>query len=110
MAVWIQVAKAEDARTAINVSQHVSPANGKAFTLEEMQTFVGGDIEALRLSDGRVMWLNEEGKIIGLPYNAVADLMAHSLSGIAMWDDIRGNVLVATPEETGDGENNDEDE
>lgn len=102
MAIWIQVAKAEE--SCIQVTQHVAPANGKAFTLEEMQGFVGGYIEALPLRDGRVMWLNEEGKLIGLPYNAVADLMAHQLSGIAMWDDIRGNVLIASPEESGDGE------
>lgn len=104
MAVWIQVAKAEDAESCIQVTQHVAPANGKHFTLAEMQGFVGGYIEALPLHDGRVMWLNEEGKLIGLPYNAVADLMAHQLSGIGQWDDIRGNVLIATPAETGDGE------
>ena len=104
MAVWIQVAQAEEAESLINISQHVSPANGRAFTLEEMQKFVGGLIEALPLSNGLVVWLNEEGKLRDLPYNAPADMMAHRLSGIAIHDHIVGNVLVASRKETGDDE------
>lgn len=38
-------------------------------TLEAMQEFVGGYIEAVTLSDGKVIICNEEGKLLGLPYN-----------------------------------------
>lgn len=50
----------------------VSPANGTAFTLEELQKIVGGYIEALYLHDGRIMFLNEDGKRLGLPLNLVS--------------------------------------
>ena len=38
-------------------------------TLEAMQEFVGGYIEAVTLPDGKVIICNEEGKLLGLPYN-----------------------------------------
>lgn len=98
MALWIKTNGAP---------QTVAPANGKHFTLEEMQTFVGGYIEALELNDGTVMYLNEEGKLNELPYNLVADQIAHQLTGIAWTDGIVGDVLIATRAETGDEEDED---
>ena len=51
----------------------VSPKNaGKCFTLEELKGFVGGWIECINISHKQVMVINEEGKLMNLPYNAVA--------------------------------------
>ena len=84
--------------------KEVAPANGKTFTLEEMQGFVGGYIEALRLTGNSVMYLNEDGKRLDLPYNLVADMLAHRMTLIAPNDRIVGDVLIASLSETGDDE------
>lgn len=55
----------------------VSPKNGKSFELEELQAIVEhkvGDvschyIEIITMPDGRLMVVNEEGKLIGAPMN-----------------------------------------
>jgi hypothetical protein len=54
--------------------QEVVPANGKTFTLDELQHHVGGYIEILRMpGTGKAMMIvNEEGKLKSLPYNDVA--------------------------------------
>ena len=53
-----------------------SPADGKQFTLQEMQAVVDGLIEPVYLPDGRVMIVNEEGWVINLPVNQMASLLA----------------------------------
>lgn len=101
MAVYIK-AKTQD-------MVEVAPAKGNAFRLEELQKFVGGYIEAVYLRDGRVMWLNEEGKLDGLPYNAIATDMARRLSGLHEGNlPIVGDVVIATREESGEGDDEDE--
>lgn len=106
MALWIRV---DEAAELAVVTTNVAPANGVRFTLEELQRYVGGYIEALPMRDGTIMWLNEEGKLNGLPYNPVADLMAHEGTGIAWSDGIVGNVLVASAAECSDAEDDDDD-
>jgi hypothetical protein len=98
MALWIRV----EGETVSSTS--ITPRNGKAFTLEELQHMVGGVIEALPLNDGTVMWLAEEGKLNDLPYNPVADLIAAQHSGMAWSDYIVGDVVIATPAESGEDE------
>jgi hypothetical protein len=44
-------------------TKEVHPANGKHWTLEELQGFVGGYIEILRTIDGGFMVINELGKV-----------------------------------------------
>ena len=78
-------------------THEVLPSDGKYFSLKELQTFVGGYIEMLELADGRLMFLNEEGKLKRLPVNPIACELALG-SGIALNDYIVGNVLV-TPRE-----------
>lgn len=56
--------------------QEVTPANGKGFTLEELQGFVGGYIEPVRLGPGKTMLVNEEGLGMELAYNSVASELA----------------------------------
>ncbi|MGN0280784.1 MAG: DUF3846 domain-containing protein [Prevotella sp.] len=48
------------------------PKNGTTFELEEMQNIVGGYIEIVHLNDGRLMIVNEEGLLQGLPVNIEA--------------------------------------
>ena len=49
-----------------------TPKNGRTFILEEMQKIVGGYIEIIRLNDGRIIIVNEEGLLQGLPVNIEA--------------------------------------
>ena len=68
----------------------LSPANGKTYTLEELQEAVHGNIEIIHLNDGRLMVVNEEGLLQRLPYNMYASAIAHQ-SGLG---DIVGDVVV----------------
>lgn len=49
----------------------VRPINGKVYTLKELQGFVNGYIEVVRLRDDKEKFLvlNEEGLLQNLPYN-----------------------------------------
>ncbi len=69
----------------------VEPLNGKNFKLNEMQEIVSGDIEALYLSDTSILIVNEEAKLLGLPFNesATEKLEGSKYAG----DFLCGNVL-----------------
>jgi len=59
---------------------------------------VGGYIEAVPLETNCTMYINEEGKLRGLPINYVANLLAHKLnSGLREYDYIVGNAVVCGP-------------
>lgn len=65
----------------------IEPKNGNDFQLEELKSVVGGFIEIVHLRDGRLMVVNEEGRLIGLRYNRMATLLyGHDI--------IVGDVLV----------------
>lgn len=70
----------------------VTPKNKISFTLKELQDFVTGHIEILNLKDGRLMILNEEGKLHGHPYNSLATKLAKE--SLRLGDYIAGDVLV----------------
>ena len=53
-------------------AEDYTPKNGTTFELEEMQEIVGGYIEIIRLNDGRIIIVNEEGLLQGLPVNIEA--------------------------------------
>jgi hypothetical protein len=40
--------------------------------LQVLQTAVGGWVQAIDLDDSLTMWLNEDGKLVGLPHNPYA--------------------------------------
>ena len=42
--------------------EHYTPKNGKTFELTEMQEIVGGYVEPIRLNDGRMIIVDEDGK------------------------------------------------
>jgi hypothetical protein len=56
----------------------LSPENGKSFNLKELQDHVGGYIEVFPMPKAksrdikRIMVMNEEGRLHGLPKNVVA--------------------------------------
>lgn len=69
---------------------NVKPAGGRYFTLEEMQQAVGGYIEMVHLPSGRVLVVNEEGLLKGLPENPRASMLWQTEFGVA-----NGNIVGA---------------
>ena len=63
-------------------SKEVHPANGDHFEYEELLQIVGGNIEMIPLSDGRIMTFNDGGEpdaeagSAGLPRNEQATALA----------------------------------
>ena len=76
--------------------QDVTPANGTDFSLEELQGFVGGYIELGLISDGRIMVLNEEGKLNGLAPNQKATEIYQNQ--VYAFDYVCGDVLICDSE------------
>ena len=68
----------------------VTPKQNNVFNLKELQGFVGGYIQIVKTRDERIMVINEEAKIINLPYNEIAT----SLYVYGNHDHIHGDVIV----------------
>lgn len=78
----------------------ITPANGRAFTLAELQALVGGFIEVVRTrltdhGEQLLIVLNEDGKVLQLPHNVVATAVFHEAGGHPD-DMVVGDVLLAT--------------
>jgi hypothetical protein len=73
----------------------VTPKSGNSFTLEELQEHVGGYIEIIRLTNKCLMVVNEEGKLLNMPFNSEATDIARQHKAIYPNDMIVGNALVA---------------
>lgn len=70
--------------------------------LTSLQGAVGGYVQVIELSDTMAMWVNEEGKLAGLPYNGIATALWEARFGVGT-DVIMGNaVFTGTPDEDGD--------
>lgn len=54
---------------ANGIEKKVFPMNGCNYSLTDLQSFVGGYIEIVRLSEDKIMVVNEEGLLHRLPYN-----------------------------------------
>lgn len=80
--------------------EKVVPENGKSFTLRELQGYVDGYIELIRTHDGKIMMINEEGKLLGLPVNETAT----ALYQYGDHDAICGDAVVGTDTEMGEGD------
>ncbi len=77
----------------------VKPANGRSFSLDEMQTIVGGYVEVIypESRTGAIMVVNEEGKLIGLPRNLMATRIWQDQADPGsqrMADHVCGDVLL----------------
>ena len=62
-------------------------------TYDDMVSVVGGYIEGVYL-DGATAYVNEEGKLHGLPKNEAATALAHAHNAIYGDDWIAGNMLI----------------
>ena len=73
------------------------PANGTDFSLEELQTIVGGYIEVVSLHDGRLIVCDEQGKQKSKDINHTAtDLFRLTL---LTNDFLVGDILVCREEQ-----------
>lgn len=70
-----------------------TPKNKKTFALSELQAIVNGYIEIVRLTDNKLMILNEEGKINDkcVPNSKATEIFRKANGGDLV---IYGNVLV----------------
>lgn len=73
-----------------------SPKNGKDFSWLELNEIVGGYIEIIDLGDD-YMVVNEEGKLIGLPFNLNATIVYQISTKTG--EHIVGDVLVCPKEQ-----------
>ena len=55
--------------------EEIAPANGVHWTLEELQTLVGGYIEIVHTKSGKFLVIDEEGKLKHKPVNLAATLL-----------------------------------
>jgi hypothetical protein len=79
------------------------PADGKRFTLEELQKICGGHVQLITFPNGLQMWMNEEGKLDGLELNRTATLLwkvIYFRYAIGSDDFVCGNVLITPPKFT----------
>ena len=76
------------------IEEFPEPANGTDYTLEEMRAAIGGGwIEALGLTEGRLMIIDEEGKLKELSRNEPATLLWREMHS-SIVDYISGDALV----------------
>ena len=62
--------------------EFITPGDEKKFSLEELQKYVGGYIEIIRLPHRECLVVNEEGNLQGLPLNAmVSTAYGHHIVG-----------------------------
>ena len=73
----------------------VFPENKRDFQLDELQCIVGGLIELVNTIDGKIMVINEEGKIKELPVN----WKATELYQYGDYDLIAGDALICQEHE-----------
>lgn len=92
MATLYRIAK-DDVLFQIIVKEEVQPKNGTDFSLKELQGYIGGHIEIVPLTKDRLMIVDEEGKLKGLPLNIPATKIYNDES-FCVTDTIVGNALV----------------
>lgn len=76
-----------------------APHSGAHYELGELQSIVGGQIQAIDLHDGRFLVCNEEGKLNGLPYNSTATDIAQDSNAIFENDYIVGDAIIINEED-----------
>lgn len=77
----------------------VAPKNGTDFSLEELKTIVDGWIEIVNLRDGRLLCLDEEGKLKCKERNHVATDIYHQALPLCRKDFIVGDVLLCNEDQ-----------
>jgi hypothetical protein len=59
-------------KIAVVITPNGDAAKVSEISLRSLQTAVGGWVQAVDLDDDLTIWVNEEGKIEGLPVNPIA--------------------------------------
>jgi len=77
----------------ITTQGEMTPFDLSTNELEQLQAAVGGYIQAVNLSDDITLWCNEEGKIMNLPHNPIAQVLWDKFFG-ANTDLIVGDVVI----------------
>lgn len=86
-----------------NTEEEVFPKSGPSFTLEELQTYVGGYLEPIYLLDGRVMLVEENAKLRMFGWkNFAATAIARNARRIGPYEDLIGDIVICTRAEMGD--------
>lgn len=78
-------------------SNYITPRNGNDFELDELQTAVGGLIDIIRITDGLIMVINDEGKFT-CKENRAATTIARKCRAIFSDDFIAGDVIICKSE------------
>ncbi len=78
----------------------ITPQSPPAFALEELHALVGGWLEVVYLSDGRLMVIDEEGKLKGYPRNEQATRLA--AGRLFSGDYIAGTAVLVSLQEMGE--------
>lgn len=80
---------------ADGTSTEIEPKNGTDFSLNELQSIVGGYIEVCdTVSDDHILVIDEEGKLKGKPINDVATVAyKYAFSNGKLIDAIVGDAL-----------------
>jgi hypothetical protein len=89
----------------------VFPGEGQtSFTLKEVQNLVEGYVEPIKLTNGDYMFVDEDGRMKGLPNNDKATTIARigADSYLIPSGGIVGNVLIGTAEELGFSQDQDD--
>jgi hypothetical protein len=67
-------------------------------SLASLQKAVGGYIEIIHLEDGRLLVIDEEGKLKGLTENPTATMLLHTAGGMPQ-DFVVGTVVLCESDE-----------
>lgn len=70
----------------------IEPEENNSFTCSELQNYVEGYIQLIPLNDNLIVVINEEGKLLNLPYNEVATDLCREI--LFNNDYIVGNVVI----------------
>lgn len=73
----------------------VVPSNGTDFQIKELQEMVGGYIEIVSAGKGKIMVIDDEGKLKGKPINEAATMI---FMQAGFHDAIVGDALVCDDE------------
>lgn len=97
MAKYIQETTSDTAGVVTFTISEIEPANGRDFTLEELQQYVGGLIEIVEMpTPGQIMVVNEEFLYNGSSINPIATAMMERPGEPAM---ICGSVVICDDEQ-----------